>query len=130
MPEKKHYLEKLKRLRKMKMWSQGDVAERLNINYTTYGKVELGQVELTVDRAMALAKMYGISISELLEDSSYPEQEDIISMVNEEAETERLPLNTNIVLNLGECPNTPAGERFLHRLGRALMEFDGHDPDK
>ncbi len=52
---------KLRTLRVSKGWSQEFVAEKIHVTQAAYSKLECGQVQLTINRAKELAKLYGIS---------------------------------------------------------------------
>ena len=50
-------LQKIKELRKKKGFSQKDMAEKLNISISGYGKIELGENLLSIDRFLAICKL-------------------------------------------------------------------------
>lgn len=47
--------------------SQMQVAERLGMSQAAYSRLEKGEVELTLTRLMALAEVYGVALSGLME---------------------------------------------------------------
>lgn len=58
--------DRLKELRKAKDISQAELAEKLNLTPAGYGKLERGDVQLTIERAYELATIFGVSVVELL----------------------------------------------------------------
>lgn len=62
----KNIIEKIKEIRIAKRYSQEDLAEKLNINQSTYFKIENGKTELTITRIYEIAKILEVSVSELL----------------------------------------------------------------
>jgi transcriptional regulator with XRE-family HTH domain len=99
--------------------TQEAIAEELGIHVTSYGRLENGGAELTITKAMDLARYYGITIDELV---GYSLEDDNPPIVQEEM----LPYGqkpTNIVFQIGGGQdNSPEAERFLSRLGKMLME--------
>lgn len=65
-PIRKAYTKSLRKLRAEKNYTQEALAEELNCDYTTYGKIEKGTIVLTIERAIKLAVLYGVSLEELL----------------------------------------------------------------
>lgn len=99
--------------------TQEAIAEELGIHVTSYGRLENGGAELTITKAMDLARYYGITIDELvgfsLEDDNPP--------IVQESAARYGHSPTNITFQIGGTgDNSPEAERFLSRLGKLLME--------
>ena len=60
---------RIKQLRTLKKLSQKEVALELGINQGQYSRIESGKVEPTLSSLDRIAKVFDISISELLKDS-------------------------------------------------------------
>lgn len=60
-----NYGERLKRLREDKKLSQQQLADRLNINRSTYARYELGQTQPDYETLQRLADFYGVSVDYL-----------------------------------------------------------------
>jgi transcriptional regulator with XRE-family HTH domain len=58
-------IQNIKVIRKQKGISQESVAYDLGIDYSTYGKIERGQIALTVDRLEKIAKILSVSVEEI-----------------------------------------------------------------
>lgn len=58
--------EKLKILRKLKGYTQEEVAEKLNIERRTYANLENNATKMDIGRMRDIAKIYGIELEELL----------------------------------------------------------------
>ena len=57
---------RLRYLRERSKWTQEDVAEKLNISQAAYSRLEMGVIELSVDKLFKLADLYAIAVSELV----------------------------------------------------------------
>lgn len=120
--ENNAYLKRLVFLRKQASMSQTDVAGYLNIDYSTLGKIEKGDISLSVDRAMALAKIYGVSISELLDDENLTSKS-LNAVAEDAAEYGKGCDICNITFQIGgDGKNSAHVDRFLNRLGSFLMD--------
>ena len=62
----KFQLENLKLIRKSKGLNQEYLAEHLGIDTSTYGKIERGEVQLTVERLFQWAEIIGIQVEDVL----------------------------------------------------------------
>ncbi|ADB37199.1 helix-turn-helix domain-containing protein [Spirosoma linguale] len=58
---------KLRRLRELFGYSQAAVAFTLNVAQSTYYRLEAGKSKLDPDQLKAVARLYGITVEELLE---------------------------------------------------------------
>lgn len=63
----------LREVRKQKGFSQEQVAEYLSIDTSNYGRIERGQSSISIDRIEKLAKLYKISIPELINEDAKKE---------------------------------------------------------
>jgi transcriptional regulator with XRE-family HTH domain len=59
-------LETIKEIRKNKGLSQSDMAKRLNLSHTAYGKIENGLTHLTIERILQLCKTLDINLFDIL----------------------------------------------------------------
>lgn len=60
----------LKALRKANGFTQAQIAEKLNIDRSTYSYYELGKINPGVGALVTLAELYGISIDEIVNSNS------------------------------------------------------------
>jgi transcriptional regulator with XRE-family HTH domain len=58
-------IENIKNIRRSKGISQESIAYDLGIDYSTYGKIERGQISLTVDRLEKISKILQVSTEEI-----------------------------------------------------------------
>ena len=58
----------LKDLRQKHNYTEQYVAYKLNINQSTYSRIERGKIELSYSKAKRLAEVYDKSISEIMEE--------------------------------------------------------------
>src|ERR1700749_1553101 len=58
-------IENIKNIRRSKGISQESIAYDLGIDYSTYGKIERGQISLTVDRLEKIARILQVSIEDI-----------------------------------------------------------------
>lgn len=65
--------QKIKSFREAKGWSQETAADKLNISYSAYSKIERDITDITYSRLVQIAKLFGISLTKLvsLEESEF-----------------------------------------------------------
>ena len=56
----------IKTIREMKNLTRDFVAGELDMTYSGYGKIERGEIDITISKISKLADIFGISISDLL----------------------------------------------------------------
>jgi len=88
--------EKLKALRLTKNWSQESIAHELNISLPAYSKIERGITDISLGRLTQIAKLFNISVIELL---SYGETNSLKShkALLEEKDKEIMALQKRII---------------------------------
>lgn len=67
--------EKLMKLRKENAWSQEELADKLNVSRQTVSKWELGQTTPDIDNLTKIASIFGVSVSDLLDENANPTEE-------------------------------------------------------
>lgn len=63
---------RIKKLRLLHGYNQGIIARAIGLSQTAYSKIETGDTSITIGRATAIAKYFGLSLVELL---TWEEQE-------------------------------------------------------
>jgi transcriptional regulator with XRE-family HTH domain len=58
---------RLKKLRQFHGLKQDRIAREIGLSQTAYSKIETGDTSLTVTRAAAIAKVFGMTLGELLD---------------------------------------------------------------
>ncbi len=58
--------EKIKLARRLKGWSQEDVANKLDMSQNGYGSIERGDTDVNLSRLEQIATIFGIGLSDLL----------------------------------------------------------------
>lgn len=58
---------KIKKLRQLHGFKQDLIAKEIGLSQTAYSKIETGDTSLTVTRAAAIAKAFGMSLTAFLE---------------------------------------------------------------
>lgn len=58
---------RLKKLRQLHGLKQERIAREIGLSQTAYSKIETGDTSLTVTRAAAIAKVFGMTLAALLE---------------------------------------------------------------
>ena len=56
----------IRTIREMKNLTRDFVAGELEMTYSVYGKIERGEIDITISKISRLADIFGISISDLL----------------------------------------------------------------
>jgi transcriptional regulator with XRE-family HTH domain len=62
--------EKIRQLRLIKGYNQDNVAEELNMSSGNYGKIERGEVALTVEKLQKICQILKVSVAEILEENA------------------------------------------------------------
>ncbi len=105
-------LNNLKALRAIKNYSQEFIADKLGCDYSTYGKLENGKTELTINRLFMLADIFGVSVNQLMfEQVPYSEK----SMGSGISSTDGPKLTLEIPLNSAEL-GTDQIKQLLEKL--------------
>jgi len=60
-------LNKLRDLRGLRDWSQGDLAERLNVSRQTVNAIETGRYDPSLPLAFAIAKLFKLKIEDIFQ---------------------------------------------------------------
>ncbi|STO63474.1 putative transcriptional regulator [Haemophilus parahaemolyticus] len=58
--------DKVRIMREVNQWSQEDMAEKMGMSVTGYAKIERGQSNIHYDKLVQLAKIFNISLSDLI----------------------------------------------------------------
>jgi transcriptional regulator with XRE-family HTH domain len=58
--------EKIKFMRQIKGWSQGEIAERIGMSPNGYGSIERGDTDISLSRLEKIASVFGIDLIELM----------------------------------------------------------------
>ena len=66
---------RLRELRDVKGWSQGELAERLDVSRQTVNALETGKYDPSLPLALRMAKLFGVAVPELFVDHWEPEEE-------------------------------------------------------
>jgi len=56
---------RLRELRREREWSQGDLAERLNVSRQTINSIETGKYDPSLPLAFAIARLFGRRIEDI-----------------------------------------------------------------
>jgi transcriptional regulator with XRE-family HTH domain len=59
---------RVRELRKLKGWSQEELADKVGLHRTYVGTVERGEQNVSIDNIEKLAKSLGVSVQELFKD--------------------------------------------------------------
>lgn len=70
---------KIRLLRHQNGWSQEDVAKRLDISIPAFSKIETGITDINLSRLEQIAKLFNLSVIQLLTYNDTEEQEKYIS---------------------------------------------------
>lgn len=74
---------KIRLLRHQKGWSQEDVAKRLDISIPAFSKIETGITDVNLSRLNQIAKLFNLSLVELLSTSDANEEKEKFAEINE-----------------------------------------------
>ncbi|WP_374163500.1 helix-turn-helix domain-containing protein [Arcticibacter sp. MXS-1] len=94
---------KIRLLRHQKGWSQEDVARRLDISIPAFSKIETGITDINLSRLEQIAKLFDMTVVQLLTFNDTEQQEKYISELEsiskrlQERETEVIQLQKKII---------------------------------
>ena len=94
---------KIRLLRHQKGWSQEDVAKRLDISIPAFSKIETGITDINLSRLEQIAKLFEMSVVQLLTYNDTEQQEKYVSELEtitkrlQERETEVIELQKKII---------------------------------
>lgn len=94
---------KIRLLRHQNGWSQEDVAKRLDISIPAFSKIETGITDINLSRLEQIAKLFDLSVIQLLTYNDSEEQEKYVSDLEvsnkklRERETEIIALQKKII---------------------------------
>lgn len=57
----------IRTIRKIKQWTQEDMAEKLEMSVNAYSKIESGKTKLNLDKLEQIANIFNINVAELVE---------------------------------------------------------------
>ena len=89
---------KIRLLRHQKSWSQEDVAKRLDISIPAFSKIETGITDINLSRLEQIAKLFEMSVVQLLTYNDNEQQEKYVSEL--EVITKRLQERESEVIDL------------------------------
>ena len=89
---------KIRLLRHQKGWSQEDVAKRLDISIPAFSKIETGITDINLSRLEQIAKLFEMSVVQLLTFNDSEQQEKYVSEL--ETVTKKLQQRESEVLDL------------------------------
>lgn len=83
--------DRIKNLRKLKGISQADMGDRLGMSQNNFGKIERGEIDLTINRLKQIAKALNVSLKEVLfpeslQDKAIPELTRELEIIKREKE--------------------------------------------
>ncbi len=113
----------VKRAREAKDYTQEYVAEELGMTSSAYSKIERGVSTLKTETAIELAKLYGITIDQLVGQESGL---DNLLMEGKAKYGRSVPEQVVFVFN-GVGKNSPRADRFLKRLTQVMRDLDRSD---
>lgn len=119
---------RIRELRKSKHWSQAQLAEKLHVHQTAISQWESGRTEPDMDKLLALADLFGVSVDWLIgvtDDSTDAVTDDELMQMREDMR--RNPeLRTLFSLTKGA---TKQEMRQLEGIVRALRGSNDHEED-
>lgn len=94
---------KIRLLRYQKSWSQEDVAKRLQISIPAFSKIETGITDVNVSRLMEIAKIFDMTLVQLLtfnnqeEQAKYNSEVEELSLKLHEREAELIVMQKKVI---------------------------------
>ena len=89
--------QKIRYVRNIKDWSQVEMADKLNVSLPAYSKIERDITDLSFSRLNQIAKVFGMTVIELLSVSSKPSEQTNLQKTLVEKEKEINLLQKKII---------------------------------
>lgn len=113
-------IDNIRAIRLFKGYTQDYMAQKLDIDVSTYGKIERGQIDLTVDRLELIAKIFEMEIADLFRNGEMPHS---LSFNEENLKYDRLnkPIEVSLTIKLNQDMQEKVltlafGEDYLRKL--------------
>lgn len=104
----------IRTIREMKNFTRDFVAGELDMTYSGYGKIERGEIDITITKIARLAAIFGVSISDLLFfDVSYFFNNDAPNKIEEQQYYENNSVIRTLSLHGGRLAGMDFQERTL-----------------
>lgn len=100
-------------LRRAAGWSQGELAQRLQVSASAIGMYEQGRREPSIETLVALARVFGVTVDYLLTGQTVYEQETVNAAMDAALSTAQSQLNRR--------PTRPLSRQELAVLFAALL---------
>lgn len=65
--------------RKKHGYTQQQIADMMGMHYSTYGKMESGEIKVDIEKGLKLAKIYGVTLNDLFGEQEEGSQKEIAS---------------------------------------------------
>lgn len=89
--------EKIRYYRNLKGWTQDDMADRLDMSLPAYSKMERNITDITYSRLQQVAKVFDVTISELVDLSDKKHDESDLKKELAEKEKEIMQLQKKVI---------------------------------
>ena len=109
----------LKTLRTKNGYTQRGMAEKLEVHYTTYNKIELGENTLTLKNAQKLAAIYAVSLDAIISDVDLESTKEVKEPI--EPYTAQAPIRIYIEID-GQKIEPERLPSLIHKLEALIAE--------
>tara|TARA_R110001592_G_scaffold327372_1_gene608516 strand:+ start:3752 stop:4135 length:384 start_codon:yes stop_codon:yes gene_type:complete len=117
-------ISKLLEYRKKFGYTQQQIAEMMGIHYSTYGKMESGEIKVDIEKGLKLAKIYGVTLDVLFGGQAEDSQSEVIvkrPLNKEKRKPFRLMLEIDTDANEEKLPD------FIMKLQKLIEEQNNMD---
>lgn len=106
-------------------YTQQQIADKMGMHYSTYGKMESGEIKVDIEKGLKLAKIYDVTLNDLFGKQEEGSQKDNKSIKPKKQKKKPFKLMLEINTDSADDANLPS---FIQKL-QALIEEENKNAD-
>ncbi len=100
-------------------YTQQQIADIMGMHYSTYGKMESGEIKVDIEKGLKLAKIYGVTLDDLFGEQEEGAQKEIIPTKKQKERKKPIRLMLEIDTDASDETNLP---EFIMKLQKLIEE--------
>lgn len=100
-------------------YTQQQIADMMGMHYSTYGKMESGEIKVDIEKGLKLAKIYGVTLNDLFDQQEDNAQEEIVH--TPKIKEKKKPFKLMIEIDT-EGTNEDSLPEFIQKLQKLIEE--------
>lgn len=112
-------ISRLLEYRKKHGYTQQQIADMMGMHYSTYGKMESGEIKVDIEKGLKLAKIYGVTLDDLFGEQEDGAQKEISPAPK--AQDKKKPFRLMLEINTDATDESQLPE-FIQKLQKLIEE--------